>query len=101
MTRVRRVGTFTSGIMLIVFGSMFLINSLFKIVDYKFIISFWPLILISLGIEIIAAYMINKEEKIRYDTGAIVIVMALCIFAMVMGALQFAIVNYPQFRGTF
>ncbi|MHC6181403.1 LiaI-LiaF-like domain-containing protein [Clostridium sp. JNZ X4-2] len=98
MIKGRRVGTFTSGIMLIVFGTMFLIHIVFKNIDYNFIISLWPVILISLGIEIIAAYAINKDEKIKYDIGAIAIVMMLCIFAMIMGAIQLAITNYHQFK---
>ncbi|HBC96612.1 MAG TPA: hypothetical protein DC034_07445 [Clostridium sp.] len=101
MTKGRRVGTFTSGIMLIAFGTMFLINSLLKIVNYKVLISLWPVILISLGAEIIAAYVVNDGEKIRYDSGAIIIVMVLCAFSMIMGGLQLVITNYPQFRVVF
>ncbi|MFL0194890.1 LiaI-LiaF-like domain-containing protein [Clostridium sp. WILCCON 0269] len=98
MIKGRRVGTFTSGIILIVFGVMFLTHSMFKNINYNLIISLWPVMLILIGIEIIAAYIVNKEEKIRYDTGAVVIVMILCIFAMIMGAIQFVITNYPQFK---
>lgn len=101
MIKGRRVGTFTSGVILVVFGTMFLVNSIFKNISYELIISLWPTILILIGIEIIAAYVLNKEEKIRYDTGAIVIVMVLCIFAMIMGMVQFVILNYPQFRNVF
>lgn len=101
MIKGRRVGTFTSGVILVVFGVMFLIHSMFKNISYELIISLWPVILIFIGVEVIIAYSLNKEEKIRYDTGAIVIVMVLCIFAMVMGIMQFAITNYPQFRSMF
>ncbi|CAB1246346.1 LiaI-LiaF-like domain-containing protein [Clostridium sp. MT-14] len=101
MIRGRRVGTLTSGIMLVIFGTMFLISSLFKMIDYRFIMSFWPVILISIGIEIIVSYIINKKEKMMYDAGAIIIVIVLCIFAMIMGALQLAITSYPQFRVVF
>ncbi|BAH07460.1 LiaI-LiaF-like domain-containing protein [Clostridium kluyveri] len=101
MIKGRRVGTFTSGVVLVVFGAMFLMHSMFKNISYELIISLWPVILIFIGVEIITAYILNKEEKIRYDTGAIVIVMVLCIFAMVMGIMQFAIANYPQFRSMF
>ncbi|APM40006.1 LiaI-LiaF-like domain-containing protein [Clostridium kluyveri] len=101
MIKGRRVGTFTSGVILVVFGVMFLMHSMFKNISYELIISLWPVILIFIGVEVIIAYILNKEEKIRYDTGAIVIVMVLCIFAMVMGIMQFAITNYPQFRSMF
>ncbi|WP_368488186.1 DUF5668 domain-containing protein [Clostridium sp. BJN0013] len=101
MIRGRRVGTFTSGVLLIVFGVMFLMHSIFRNINYNLIISLWPAILILIGIEIIIAYIVNKEEKLSYDTGAIFIVMVLCIFAMIMGAIQFAITDYPQFKSMF
>ncbi|WP_333861217.1 LiaI-LiaF-like domain-containing protein [Clostridium sp.] len=101
MIKGRRVGTFTSGVILVVFGIMFLVHSAFGNISYELIISLWPVILILIGIEIIAAYIVNKDEKIRYDIGAIVIVMVLCVFAMIMGVMQFIMLNYPQFRSVF
>lgn len=99
MFRGRRVGTLTAGIVLIIFGVLFLLHLISPNINYLVIISFWPVILIILGIEVIAAYIINKEETMKYDTGAIGLVIVLSFFAMGMGGLEFVITNLPQFRG--
>ena len=49
----RRVGTFTFGISLILFGVLFLIKTIFKSFNYAFIFHMWPIMLIMLGGEII------------------------------------------------
>lgn len=100
MIRGRRVGTLTSGIVLIVFGVMFLLRLVSANINILLIASFWPLILVSVGIEIIAAYVINKEEKIQYDFSAIILVVILVFFAMGMGAAEFVINHLSYFKGT-
>jgi len=98
MTRGRRVGTLTAGVVLIIFGVLFLLHLISPGISYLIIVSFWPVILIILGIEIIAAYIINKEEKMKYDAGAICLVIVLSFFAMGMGGLEYIITNLPQFK---
>lgn len=98
MFRGRRVGTLTAGIVLIIFGVLFLIRLVSPNINYLFIVSFWPVILIILGIEIIVAYIINKEEKMKYDTGAIWMVILLSFFAMGMGGVEFILTNLSQFK---
>lgn len=94
----RRVGTLTAGVVLVVFGVMFLMHAMFRNISYNVILSLWPIILILLGIEVIAAYIINKEEKIKYDTGAIFLVIILSLFAMGMAGIQILIENYQQLK---
>jgi len=77
---------------------MFLINTMFGKIGYNVILSLWPVILILLGIEVIAAYVVNKEEKIKYDRGAIFLIIILTFFAMGMAGLQVLIENYQQFK---
>jgi len=91
MFKVRRVGTFTAGIVLVVFGVMFLLHTFFPFFDYNFIFSLWPVILILLGFEIIISYVINDENKLRYDAGAIALTIILGIFAMTMGGMQYVL----------
>ncbi len=93
MLKGRRVGTFTAGIMLIVFGLLFLSRLVFPIISYKLILSLWPIILLLLGIEIIVAYIINKQEKMRYDGGAIFLVIFMSFFAVGMACTEFIINN--------
>ncbi len=60
--------------------------------------SLWPLVLIFLGIEVILSYVVNKEEKIRYDGAAIALVLLMAIFAMVMGGGEFIMEHSGGFR---
>lgn len=98
MRKGRRVGTLTSGIVLIIFGIMFLLRMITNNINVLFIASLWPIILVSVGIEIIVAYMINSEEKIQYDFSAIILVIILVFFAMGMGGAEFVIAHLSQFR---
>lgn len=98
MLRGRRVGTLTAGIVLVLFGMLFLLRSLFPGLNFAVILSLWPIILIILGIEIILAYAINKEDQMKYDGGAIILVIGLAFFSMVMAGAEFAIANFPQLR---
>lgn len=89
MLKRRRVGTLTAGITLIVFGLLFLGRIVIPTLDYTFIMSLWPLVLLFLGIEVIISYGVNKEEKMQYDGAAIVLVIFMALFAMVMGGAEF------------
>lgn len=99
MFKGRRVGTLTAGIVLVVFGIMFLLRLVTSNINILLIASLWPLILISVGIEIIAAYIINSKERIQYDFSAIILVIILAFFAMGMGGTEFIITHLPDFRG--
>lgn len=99
MLKGRRVGTLTAGIILVMFGVMFLLRLVINNINLSIIASLWPLILVLLGIEIILAYIINKEDKIKYDFSAIVLVIILAFFAMGMGGVEFIITHSSQFRG--
>lgn len=98
MLKGRRVGTFTAGIVLIIFGVMFLLRLIFKFINFSIILSLWPLILVFLGIEIIVAYIINKEEKIKYDASAIVLIIILSFFAMSMAGMEFLMTHLSDLR---
>ncbi|APH15377.1 putative membrane protein [Clostridium sporogenes] len=98
MLKGRRVGTLTAGIILVVFGVMFLLRLVTSNINISLIASLWPIILVLLGIEIILAYIINKEEKMKYDFGAIILVIVLVFFAMGMGVAEFVITHWAQFK---
>lgn len=101
MIRGRRVGTFTTGIVMVIFGTMFLLRLVNPSINYVLIASMWPLILVLLGIEIIIAYLINKEEIMKYDFSAIILIILLSFFAMGMGCMEYVITHMPQFRAVF
>ena len=98
MIKGRRVGTFTTGIVLIMFGIMFLLRPLYPSINYLKIASLWPLILVLIGIEIIVAYLINKEEIMKYDFAAIILIIILGFFAMGMGCMEYVLTHIEQFR---
>ena len=98
MFKGRRVGTFTAGIVLIMFGVMFLLRTIFPIINFSLILSLWPLILVFLGIEIIVAYIINKEEQMKYDASAIVLIIILSFFAMGMATMEFLINHSSEIK---
>ena len=95
MIKGRRVGTVTAGIVLVVFGWLFLLRIFIPSLHNTFIISLWPLIFIFLGIEIILSYIINKEEKMRFDFGAVVMIVLLMLFAMALAGAEFVVAHLP------
>ena len=101
MIKGRRVGTFTTGIVLVMFGIMFLVRLIYSGINYLKIASLWPIVLVLLGIEIIVAYLINKEDIMKYDFGAILLIIMLSFFAMGMGSMEYIITHVSQFRTVF
>ncbi|AOR22811.1 LiaF transmembrane domain-containing protein [Clostridium taeniosporum] len=98
MLKGRRVGTLTAGIVLVMFGVMFLLRLVTPNINVFIIVSLWPLILVLLGLEIILSYIINKEEKMRYDFSAIILAIILVFFAIGMGGAEFVITHLSQFK---
>lgn len=100
--RVHRVGSVTFGIVLIATGILFLLHVFFPRMDYEVIFHFWPLILISLGVEVLLgsrekSFEVRDEEgklveqsKVVYDVAAIILIMVLTLFAAVMGMMDWA-----------
>lgn len=100
--RVHRVGSVTFGIVLVVMGILFLLHVFFPRMDYEVIFHFWPLILISLGVEVLLgsrekSFEVRDEEgklleqsKVVYDVAAIILIMVLTLFAVVMGMIDWA-----------
>jgi len=100
--RIHRVGSVTFGVVLVVTGVLFLLQVFFPRMDYEVIFHFWPLILISLGVEVLfgsrqKAFEIRDEEgkiveqdRVVYDVAAIILTMVLTLFAMAMGMIDWA-----------
>jgi uncharacterized membrane protein HdeD (DUF308 family) len=98
MFKGRRVGTLTAGIVLIAFGLLFLVRLFLPNIDYGFILSLWPIILVFMGIEMLVFFAGNKEEPMKYDMGAIALVIFLAFFAMVMAGAEFVLDNYLELK---
>lgn len=90
MIKNRRVGTLTAGVSMVLFGALFLLRLFLPAITLRLIVSLWPLVLVFLGIETLLAYAMNREEKMRYDAGSVVIIIALAFFTVCMAAAQIA-----------
>ena len=93
MGRTHRGGTVTCGLMFIVYGILFLVHTITPKFSYGILFDLWPLILISLGVEIlVSCTRKNQEErKIVYDFPAVLLVMFLILFVVIMAALDFGL----------
>lgn len=87
MVRVHRVGTITAGLMLIVFGMLFLLHMFLDHITYMMILRLWPIILISLGLEILIA-QVQKNKTLVYDRGAVFIMICMITFSMAMALIS-------------
>lgn len=63
----KRVGSVTLGLTLVVFGVMFLLSAFIKSFNYLDVIKFWPVIFISLGIEMLVHAFSKDAEKAKLD----------------------------------
>jgi hypothetical protein len=89
MIKTHRVGTLTLGGMLVVFGILFLLRIFFTGITFDLIFRLWPVIFIFLGLEILTANFIQKEEKLIYDKTAFALIIILSFFAMGMSIVEF------------
>ena len=91
----RRVGAITCGIILVVLGVLCLIHIFYPALRYEYILHGWPLILILIGAEMLAAnFTCSEHMKLKYDIPAVILVFVLVIFAMMMGGMEFAMEYY-------
>lgn len=93
--KTRRVGSITCGVLLVLAGVLCLVHIFCPALRYEYILRGWPLILIFVGCEMLAANLIKSENvQIKYDTAAIVLVFILVLFALCMGFVECMIENY-------
>ena len=55
-----KVGRYTFGVFLIIFGLAFILDYIFKLNVLKYLINLWPLLFISLGVETL---YLNKKAN--------------------------------------
>ena len=89
MVRTHRVGSVTAGLSMIVFGILFLIHLVTGAMNYTTIFSFWPIVLIGLGIELFLSNFLKK--KIVYDKAAVFLLITMALFAMLMALVDVCI----------
>lgn len=83
-TRIHRVGSITTGFVLVAGGVMFLLCSVFNLMSYEVVFKLWPVILILLGLELL--WFNTKGKTFVYDKGSIVLLFLLSLFSMGMAS---------------
>lgn len=84
--KTRRVGTITVGLSMIVFGSMFLMCSLFQTISYQMVFALWPVILIGLGTELLVFHFL--KGKLIYDKGSVFIMILMFFLSAGMAVID-------------
>ena len=98
--RTRKVGSITCGVLLIIFGMLFLVHMVYPSLSLTVIMKLWPVVLIALGVEMLVAnYRCSSEESevLKYDKGAIGITFLLVCFSMVMGVMEYWMEYYTSY----
>lgn len=100
--RIRRVGSVTFGVVLMITGVLFLIATFFPGIEFIHVFRFWPIILIMLGVEVLlgsrqktweilnAEGKIIEQNKVIYDVPAILLTILLTFFSIIMGLVNWA-----------
>ena len=78
--KVRRVGTFTFGLLLVAAGVLLILRALMPTLDLRFVVSLLPVALIALGIEVLI-YAARPDVQLRYD-GVSIFVCILILFGV-------------------
>ena len=90
--RTKRIGSTTAGASLVVIGIVFLLyiflpsSALLAIA-----LQFWPLILISLGVELLIATYRKSETERKYDFASVLMLILCALFAFCCEAARLAI----------
>lgn len=87
-SKKRLIGRFTFGFALILFGISLVVQTLCSADILKYILGFWPLVIISIGIEIL--YYSHKENiETKYDFLGIILTGLIVFFGII-----FSFINY-------
>ena len=90
----RRVGTFTFGAVLVICGVLMLVRMFFPALDLTLALKLSPLILVSLGVEVLLAS--RREGKLRYDWVGMVLCFVLVTAALVFFGIAWCLVYRPE-----
>ncbi len=78
--RTHRVGSITVGLCMILFGVLFFLHTVLGYLNYSLIFSLWPVIFISMGVELLLANF--TKGKLIFDKGAVVILILMTFLAV-------------------
>ena len=86
-----RVGSLSMGLILIATGITMLVSLVVRVDMLKILLTFWPIVLICLGIEILLHLFVKKgdDSKLRYDGLSIFFISFLLILSIGFYALTY------------
>lgn len=89
--RTHRVGTTTCGLVLVLYGILFLLRWALPFLNYGIIFELWPVVLIMLGLEILIGCTGRRSQKrnFKYDFGSVLIILVMMGFSMIMAAVDY------------
>ena len=90
----RRVGTFTFGVVLVVFGIAMLVSMFFPQLEFTWLLQLSPLALISLGVETLLAA--RGGGSVKYDWVGMVLCCLIVCVSLVLFAAAWCLVHYPD-----
>lgn len=93
--KTHRVGTITVGVCMVAFGIMFLLCSVFQIMEYQIVFALWPVILIAFGVEILVYS--GFEGKLTYDKGSVWIMILMLFLSGGMAAVDVCIKAFAHY----
>ena len=86
----KRVGTFTFGLTLVLFGICIIVQTIFPFDMVKILLLLWPITFISIGIETIY-YLTKKDIQIKYDFLGIILTLFLLFIGGVFSAINYGV----------
>ena len=98
--RTHRVGTVTCGLVLILYGILFLVRLALPALNYRIIMELWPIVLVMLGVEILISSMGKNQDKQKfvYDFPAVLIIIAMLFFTMIMAVADICMTEYYLYK---
>lgn len=98
--RTHRVGTVSCGLVLILYGILFLVRLALPALDYRIIMELWPVVLVMLGVEILISSVGKNQDKQKfvYDFPAVLIIIVMLFFTMIMAVADFCMEEYQLYN---
>ena len=91
---VRRVGTLTMGIVLVVSGCCMLLSMFFPALELTLVLQLSPVILVSLGVETLLAA--RGGGKVKYDWVGMILCCLLVCTAVCLYLVTYTVVWHPE-----
>ena len=88
------MGTFTFGAVLVICGVLMLVSMFFPRLDLTLVLKLSPLILVSLGVEVLLAS--RREGRLRYDWVGMVLCFVLVTAVLVLFIIAWCLVYHPE-----